>query len=435
MNEATSEFIDIHQLQLGMYIELEMGWMSHPFPKGSFKISSEKQISVIQSLGLKRVRYVPAKSDLVQRVDASGDIDETSTQNDEETAEDKIVSPDEQSLPLRMQRKDLLEAQQKDLDLCERRYVAAIREQKLIISLANSKPQEAMTQCLGLVNQFVGEMLGEGESTIRLLSEGGGDKASIHPVNVTIISLLLGKSLGLSHSDMVDLGMAAFLHDIGKTQLQDRVRWVDDNFSSTEYKLYQEHVGLGVALGKRMGLSPGALQTIAQHHEMVDGSGFPARLKGDSLSMAAKILALVNRYENLCNPSRPTAAITPHEALSLIFAQLKHRFDSVALSAFIRMMGVYPPGSVVQLVDERFAIVVSVNSSRPLKPRVLVHDPRISRQEALILDLEKSPNTGIRRSLKPANLNRDAMEYLAPRQKICYFFDNMVQTASCEVTA
>ena len=435
MNDAPPEFIDIQQLQMGMFIELEMGWMSHPFPKGSFKITSEKQISVIQGLGLKQVRYVPSKSDLIQDVVM---VDEKYTKpvaNRGSVATVGMESPEAEPIRLRQQRKDLLDAQQRSLDLCERRYVTAIRQQKSIISLANSKPNEAMSQCLGLVNQFVGEMLGEGESAIRLLSEGVGDKASIHPVNVTIVSLLLGKSLGLSNSDLVDLGMAAFLHDIGKTQLQDRVRWVDDNFSSTEYKLYQEHVGLGVALGKRMGLTAGALQTIAQHHELVDGSGFPARLKGDGMLITAKILALVNRYENLCNPSRTAAAITPHEALSLIFAQLKSRFDSVALSAFIRMMGVYPPGSIVQLVDERFAIVVSVNSSRPLKPRVLVHDPLIPRHEALILDLEKSPNTGIRRSLKPSNLNRSAMDYLAPRQRICYFFDNTIEPPVCEVAA
>ena len=435
MNEAPSEFIEIDQLQVGMYIELELGWMSHPFPKGSFKISSEKQISVIHGLGLKHVRYVPEKSDLTQevRITAEKDVNPLAILDVAVIAETE--TPSEESMRLRKQRKDLFEAQQRDLELCERRYITAIREQKSIISLANSKPHEAMTQCLGLVNQFVGEMLGEGESAIRLLSEGMGDKASIHPVNVTIVSLLLGKSLGLSNSDLVDLGMAAFLHDIGKTQLQDRVRWVDDNFSSTEYKLYQEHVTLGVALGKRMGLTTSTLQTIAQHHELVDGSGFPARLKGDSISTTAKILALVNRYENLCNPSRPTAAITPHEALSLIFAQLKNRFDSVALSAFIRMMGVYPPGSVVQLVDERFAMVVSVNSSRPLKPRVLIFDPQVSRHEALILDLEKSPNMGIRRSLKPANLSRTAMEYLAPRQRICYFFDQTIEPPLNEVPA
>ncbi|MBU3998046.1 MAG: phosphohydrolase, partial [Gammaproteobacteria bacterium] len=110
-----------------------------------------------------------------------------------------------------------------------------------------------------------------------------------------------------------------------------------------------------------------------------------------------------------------------------------NKFDSVTLSAFIRMMGVYPPGSVVQLVDERFALVVSVNSTRPLKPQVMVFEPRVPRHEALILDLEYSRELGIRRSLKPASLPRDAMDYLSPRQRICYFFENAMDSPSSEV--
>ena len=434
MNEAQSEFIEIHQLRIGMFIELDMGWMQHPFPKGSFKIASDKQIEVIQGLGLTRVRYVPEKSDLIPGV-LPADGNQNLPVPDEVSAADSVQQKAEvaaEALRLRKQRSDFLSAQQRDLAVCERRFGAAIREHKLIVTQLNSKPQEAMAQALGLVNSFVGELLGEGESAIRLLSEGMGDKASMHPVNITIISLLLGKALGLSQAAMLDLGMAAFLHDIGKTQLPDRVRLPEENFSSAEYKLYQEHVGLGVTLGQRMGLAPGALQAIAQHHELVDGSGFPNRLKGDSVCLSAKILALVDRYDNLCNPSRPALAITPHEALSLIFAQLKPRFDGVVLSAFIRMMGVYPPGSVVQLADERFALVVSVNSSRPLKPRVVVHDSRISKHDALILDLEQLPALGIRRSIKPASLPKAAMDYLSPRQRICYFFERAIDPSSAE---
>ena len=94
-----------------------------------------------------------------------------------------------------------------------------------------------------------------------------------------------------------------------------------------------------------------------------------------------------------------------------------------------RRMGVYPPGSVVQLVDDRFALVVSVNSSRPLKPRVIVHEPSVSRHEALILDLEHAPTIGIRRSVKPSALPREAAEYLSPRQRISYFFEKTSQTS------
>jgi hypothetical protein len=87
------------------------------------------------------------------------------------------------------------------------------------------------------------------------------------------------------------------------------------------------------------------------------------------------------------------------------------------------MMGVYPPGSVVQLTDGRHAIVCSVNSSRPLRPRVLVHDTTVPRDEAPLLDLEDAVDIGIRRSVKPQQLPRAALEYLEPRQCITYFFE------------
>ena len=94
--------------------------------------------------------------------------------------------------------------------------------------------------------------------------------------------------------------------------------------------------------------------------------------------------------------------------------------------------GVYPPGSVVQLVDERFALVVSVNSSRPLKPKIIVYQRGVPKDEALMLDLEQAPALGIRRSLKPAALPREALDYLSPRQRMCYFFERAVDTDLAE---
>jgi HD-GYP domain-containing protein (c-di-GMP phosphodiesterase class II) len=241
--------------------------------------------------------------------------------------------------------------------------------------------------------------------------------------------------MGLDTQALVDLGLAAFLHDIGKIHIHERVRSLEDGFSTAQYKLYQEHVGQSVTIAKGMQLGELATQVIAQHHELADGSGFPLRLQSAAMLPAARILSLVNRYDNLCNPAKAGAAMTPHEALALMYAQQKSRFDPLVLSAFIRMMGVYPPGSVVQLVDERYAMVVSVNSTRPLKPRVIVFDSAVSKHEALILDLERTPAIGIRRSLKPTSLPSAAQEYLAPRQRICYFFEHAGSRSEKETAA
>lgn len=408
------ELVSVDALRIGLFVELDIGWLSHPFPSGSFKISSEKQIDTIRSLGLRMVRVDPSRSDPVPDV---------MTISDDGSADSEQSEIQQRELALQKERVQQLAIQQNALVLCEKRFGEAMRQYRKLLTQIESQPEVAAQHCRGLVTEFVSDMLREGESAIRLLSEAAGDKSSMHPVNVTVVSLLLGRAVGLQESELIELGQAAFLHDIGKIQLPDRVRWPEDNFSTTEFKLYQEHVGLGVQLGQAMRLPKTVLTIIAQHHEFADGNGFPVRLKGDAIGMGARILSLVNRYDNLCNPSRPAAAMTPHESLSLIFAQFKARFDPLVLGAFIRMMGVYPPGSVVQLSDDRYGMVVSVNANRPLKPRVIVYEPGTTKREALILDLEQASGTTIRRSIKPAALPGEALDFLAPRQRVCYFFE------------
>ncbi|CAM8656660.1 COG2206 c-di-GMP phosphodiesterase class II (HD-GYP domain) [Comamonadaceae bacterium] len=431
MKSEESVWIDVALLRVGHYVELDVGWMAHPFPTGSFKITSPKQIEIIKGLGKKQVRVVPRKSD--EPSSEAADVpSESAAPIPPEAA--SLLTQEQADAEQRRLRAAMLTAQERSLIACERRFAESVRLYRKTMDMVQSQPKLATEPCLGMVNTYVTELMDNGEAAIRLLSEAAGDKSAMHPVNVTVISLLLGKAMGLNKAELIDLGMAAFLHDIGKVKLPDRVRWLEDNFSSAEYRLYQEHVPQGLAIGKGMELRSPVLLAMLQHHEMVDGSGFPSRLRGDALGTSGRILALVNRYDNLCNPSRPGSALTPHEALSLIFAQFKARFDAVTLSAFIRMMGVYPPGSVVQLIDDRFGIVVSVNSARPLKPRIILHEPGVARAEALILDLEKMPQLGIRRSLKPGNLPAAALDYLAPRQRIAYFFEQAAEpdTASAE---
>ncbi len=417
------DMVDSKSLLPGMFVELDVGWLAHPFPVGSFKITSAKQIETLRALGPEQFRINLAKSDHYSPEPAA--VSATPVQD---AAAIVRAQATQREALVRQQRAELLALQQRSLVVCERRFGDAVRQYKKILEALPAQPKSAAQHCHALVSTFVCDMQGDGDSAIRLLSEAAGDKSSMHPVNVTVVSLLLGKAMGLKQAELIDLGMAAFLHDVGKTQLPDRVRWLEDNFSTAEYRLYQDHVAKSVQAGKAMELSKGTLLAIAQHHELTDGSGFPVRAKGDNMTMGARILALVNRYDNLCNPSRPATAMTPHESLSLIFSQFKTRFDTAALSAFIRMMGVYPPGSVVQLIDDRYGMVVSVNSSRPLKPRIIVYEPGVSKDEALIVDLEDAPHLGIRRSLKPAVLPNAALDFLAPRQRVNYFFERLVDS-------
>lgn len=410
-------------LHIGLYVHLDLGWMDHPFPRGSFRISSQQQIDTIRSLGLKQVRVELDKSDAA---DAVTNPNEPPTPGASPSVTAPTVTPE------RQERRRLLNTQKQSLVQCERQFGAMMRGYKLALDELETAPQQAGQHCAALVSDMVGQMLQSGETSIRLLSEGVGDRASMHSINVTVLSLLLGQAVAMDNRKLEELGLAALLHDLGKARLPSQVRCREDHFTAPQLKLYQEHVAHSVTEGKRMGLSATVLLAMAQHHEMADGSGFPIGLKADKMVPAALVLSLVNRYENLCNPGNPVHALTPHEALSLMFSQQKARFEATTLNAFIRMMGVYPPGSVVQLTDQRYAMVVSVNSSRPLKPRVIVHDSRVPSDEALILDLEHSANLGVLRSLKPQQLPRQALEYLSPRKRVCYFFERAVGLDAAE---
>jgi len=313
--------------------------------------------------------------------------------------------------------------QRASLLLCEKQFAEATREYRGVTDLVATQPRPAGEKVEALCRAIVHKMAGQQDLCIRLLTEASGDRACAHAVNVALISLLMGRCFGLSAAEMHDLGVGALLHDIGKIDLPARVRYREDHFSASEAKFYEQHVTHGVSHAMKMGVTPGASLVIAQHHEHADGSGFPLKLGTDRMTPASRIVGLVNRYDNLCNPHLPSKALTPHEALSLLFAQGKNKHDTAILGAFIKMMGVYPPGSMVQLTDDRYAMVVGVNSSRPLKPRVFVHDPRVPSDETTVLDLEQSTTLGIRRSVRPVALPRDAQETLAPRQRVAYYFE------------
>lgn len=413
--------IAIDELQVGMFVHLDLGWMQHPFPVGSFRITQAQQIDKIRRLGLKQLRWCPEKSLLEPR--AAAVLPLPADAADGEPGGGAAV-PETAAQAAERGRREQLAAQRASAQLCQRQFDEAGAAWAAAQASVLEQPQQARVQTEALARALLDKMLVDGDMCIQLIGANAGDAAGSHAMNVAVVSLLMGRVCGLSGEEMLDLGTGALMHDVGKLSLPAAVRAADDAMSRDDLAAYRSHVAQGVLHGKRMGLAPGALLVLAQHHEHADGSGFPMRVKADRMSTAARIVALVNCYDNLCNPARMACALTPHEALSWLFAQAKSQFDAGLMNAFIRMMGVYPAGSVVQLTDDRYAIVMSVNSTRPLKPNVLVHDPATPRDEALYLSLTGTPDLGIRRSLKPSQLPPDARAYLAPRERVAYFFES-----------
>jgi HD-GYP domain-containing protein (c-di-GMP phosphodiesterase class II) len=396
--------------------------LSHPFPLSAFRITTQDQIATLRGLGQPRFRWVPEKSELQDEVDSAA-VQRAAEQASARSAADAAVaSAHERRQELSLQR----EAAQR----CERQHGEAAQAWRAASDAVSVRPEDAGRTTEQLTRAILDKMLCNNEIGIRLVA-GGGDRGAAHALNVGVISLLIGKTLGMTEQDLLDLGVGALMHDVGKGEVADRFRHAEEGFSAAELNAYRDHVAKGVVLGRRMALSP----VLAQHHEHADGSGFPAKAAGERIGMAARVVALVNRYDNLCNPQSRTMALTPHEAVSVLFAQGRQRFDSAVLNAFIRMMGVYPAGSLVQLTDDRFAMVVGVNSSRPLKPRVLVHDLKVPRSEALVLDLERVTDLGIRRSLPANKLPAASVEYLDPRPRVSYYFEPLDQVVPEELAA
>ena len=425
-----SSTIAVEELRVGMYIHLEGGWLSHPFPLSSFRINSLDQIGTLRGLGLMRVGWSPEKSDHLTVAAANGNGNMGPDRADTVSAAESntfavIPSPAAQAAA---QRIEWLAAQREAAQRCERQYGEAALAWREMNDNVVAQPQQAGRTCEVLTRAMLDKMLGSDDVGIRLIS-GGGDRAAAHALNVTVISLLIGRTLNLGQAEMLDLGVGALLHDVGKFDVAERLRHEEQGFSVAEINAYRDHVAKGVVQGQRMELAPGALAVLAQHHENADGSGFPNKLVADRMGVAARIVAIVNRYDNLCNPGSRTIGLTPHEALAMLFAQGRTRYDTPVLNAFIRMMGVYPAGSLVQLTDDRFAMVIGVNSSRPLKPRVLVHDVARGRSAAQqsgqpeLIDLERAPDLGIRRSLPANKLPPAALQALDPRPRVSYYFE------------
>lgn len=412
------------QLRVGLYIHLDLSWVEHPFPLSSFRIKNEQQIVELRRLGLKQFRYSPERStcepDPAQEAapDAAPPVEEPAPAT-------------RQPLEAKREQVERLKSRRAKVSGCERDFAEVTHALRGIARNAHARPEATHTEARAVIERMTGSLLTDKDVAVNLMPERiMGEEMYLHALNVTVLSLMLARELNAPREAIVELGIGALFHDIGKIDVPDRIRLKTDPLTRAETALMQEHVAFGVQVGKRMQLKPEALTVIAQHHETIDGGGYPQGLRGEKISLLSKIVSIANTYDNLCNPVNPARAITPHEALSLMYAQLRERFEPGPMSVFIRCLGVYPPGTIVVLGNDAFGMVVSVNSSRPLRPVVQVYDPGSPPEEPILVDLERETDLVISRTIKPAQLPRNIHEYLAPRKRISYYFDASGEAAA-----
>jgi HD-GYP domain-containing protein (c-di-GMP phosphodiesterase class II) len=194
--------------------------------------------------------------------------------------------------------------------------------------------------------------------------------------------------------------------------------------TQVEENVYRDHCRAGVEIARESGaFSDVVLSVIRDHHEHLDGSGFPAQAKADAIGMPARIVAVVNRYDRLCGPESPTRkGMRPADALKKMWREERARLDERVIAALVRVLGVYPPGTLVELSDGRCGLAVNP-SSRPLLPRVVVYEPSRLKDDADLLDLsEQTPQLAVSRALAPDDVAPEVLEWLNPRERLAYYF-------------
>lgn len=253
-------------------------------------------------------------------------------------------------------------------------------------------------------------MLAEGDVALQVISGSQPGSSYVHSLNVLILSMMLARSLDMQKTEMDELGLAAIFHDSGKEEGPERKSFVD------------LHCEIGARMALRAGLSERVSSIILQHHERMDGSGYPKRLKGDAIDPLARILALVNHFDNLCNPPNPAMAMTPYEALSQMYVGQSHKFDQAILQRLVRMLGVYPPGNLVELSNSMIGMVLSSRHDKTLQPLVMVYQPEVARETPVIIDLGLETGIKISKSLRPEQLPTGAFDYLKPAKRMSFYF-------------
>ncbi|MCK7578295.1 MAG: HD-GYP domain-containing protein [Chromatiales bacterium] len=415
MNE---KILDKTQLRIGLFVMLDLPWMAHPFLTSNFKIRNQRQLSILRQLDIEQVKVDLDRSDAF----SEAELDETVTLDETETPEtgDDLQSTLWVEKNERIRR---LKQRRSRLNQCAKCYVQKVGLARKLMSHLRSSPAQAAEEAAELVDGMVGELTEDAETTVQLVNLKHQDENSYnHAINVSALALVLGRKLGLDDGQLRLLGQGGLFHDLGHLKIPAQILMKKGTFTEPERRFYEQHPRYGAEIARQIGTLPeGVIDMIAKHHEHLDGSGYPQGLAAKDLGLLTRILTVVNRYDNLCNGVGGERGLSPHQAVSRMYSKERQCYDPKVLTTFITNLGVYPPGTVVRLNDERIAVVISINADDLLKPNVLVYSDEIPAEEALVLDLIEE-GIGIRDSLHRSELTRAQIEYLNLSDKLSYYF-------------
>ncbi|EGQ7664984.1 HD-GYP domain-containing protein [Vibrio parahaemolyticus] len=410
--------LTVDRIQPGLHIRLPLKWNDHPFLLNSFKIKDQEQIEMIRHLGVKFVYFNPEQSD-------AAPLPVNQIQTDSTTSNESLDLETQKLWQEKQKRIEKLSAYRRRVIQCEKEFERSLARMRSVMTKIRNRPTAAVDEAQLLIEDIVEKLMCDDNVTLHLMNgKNEFEDIYFHSLNVAVIAMMIGRAKGYSAKQLKELSFAALFHDMGKIKIPTAILRKQVPLTEPETNYLKLHTKYGLDLANQIeGFPEPAKTVIAQHHELRDGSGYPEGLKGDEIDELAQIVIVANAFDNLCHTPIASEQKIPYTALSHLYKNCKHIYKEENLNILIKFMGVFPPGTVVQLSNNMVGLVISVNASNLLFPNVLVYDPSVPRTQAPIIELA-SKDLRIVNAIHPSKLPDKIKEYLNPRSRISYFFDS-----------
>ena len=397
--------IDPALLRPGLFVVLDLPWFDHNFLFNRFLLANEADVVALQRLGLSAISYDPERSTTYPLRTPQPPL--------------PVSAPDPAELTRQARKKERIQqvrAQHDRLARSERCYANTADEARTLMPRLFWASNQAAIEATAWIKAVDSGPLADNGVVLHLMNQNLGDEGGAgHALNVVILSRLLGRALNLKGQELDDLCLGALLHDIGKSRVTRGVLMKpEEERKAYEHQFVRQHTEYGEAMAIELNLPLSVQKIIRHHHEHQDGSGYPDGLRGTAISQLTRIVAIANRYDNLCHPQDPAKSLIPTEALALMYRRESNRYDSALLATFIKCLGVYPPGSLVTLNNGSTALVIDINEHNLLRPTVLLYDLHTPRREAHIVSLAETPELSIEKVLRPTDCSSAILKYLLP---------------------
>lgn len=264
---------------------------------------------------------------------------------------------------------------------------------KFIRHLKAGEPID-ITPLAAVAEEMVDTMFTHGDAMLCLARIRAKDAYLMeHSMNVAILLANFGRYLGLERNVLKELTLGGLLHDVGKIMTPDEVLNKPGKLTDEEFGVMRQHVVHSYdILSNTAGITPTMLEVAANHHERLDGTGYPQRLKGEQLSLYTRMSGIVDVYDAVTADRVYKQGMQPTQAFRVLLKGINQHFDAELVTKFIKCMGVYPVGTLVQLSNQRLAVVMQRNEQQPLKPvvKVIYHATQRHYLEVQWLDLARN---------------------------------------------